>query len=878
MQYSLGLEWDSVQTNEGDEAERIIANLHDGEFEGDDSDRFSEESIDSPIESDEEQSQIEFEEDLIDPETSSQQSPQKRRKQAAVQLVCDFFSALEENPTLSANKYHATYAMERHPTLPFISKAAFHVWVSKVRAKKESIEQLYRCPGRPRALLPEKELEIVDRCLWLRNKYNILTKEMILGEAYDVAILPSFPGESLQARKTRFHNVGGPYWIRHFRERHHLTVWRTKRPLEIERALKSQPEIILEYFRMYAYVSALLQIHRFLAADPSHRVEGWLLRAGGLVTRQGDVIGSDPLPSHPILGVKQKQIWNLALNKPLMYTSPSHVFNLDEKPIIPDSPDISNVGTAVAYGRTGSWTLTPVINANGALVSASIILRGQKVPEGMNHHKYDTFTTETGITNDDVFYKTLEKFIPLSNVNRRQPGLLILDGHISRLTSRVGTLAMSNNLYIMVIPSHTSTISQQLDNGCNAFIERTYREQYTAKAVMVSKRIVQGGSGMTNIDRIECLWQTLNLLGGESGKKISQGSWMKTGIPGGVLVPGKMPLRVFEVGLPFRSDQDGTNLPQFSARGPKEQLSRKFLTRLYSSENIAALPFSPISLDFSLEDKLEHKFAQTLRDWNPMASPDPERIKFEYSYARMTSDNGAVALLYGRKDSTQLLQSNRGAASRLSTVGGVLLTGEANQVLITANENARNIVAATAAENAQARNLAIVQLMPVIRVFRILEIISPSSENLIADHLNRFYDLHSGCSFAEWADFARWSSLNKGAKLKLVSEFIVKHQSAILVLHEERRLERLSSVDSDSPSSHPLPSISNLLLPSPSSSQTSPHSASAFASTSTSSSSLTLSTNDSQTPINATERSCICGSTTHFRRSFRGCSQFIQTP
>ena len=68
-----------------------------------------------------------------------------------------------------------------------------------------------------------------------------------------------------------------------------------------------------------------------------------------------------------ILGEKSMKVgdetktftWVIPLDKPLEYCPPQNVFNIDEKPIAPDTPLRKVLGTAspVAYGRYSVHTI-----------------------------------------------------------------------------------------------------------------------------------------------------------------------------------------------------------------------------------------------------------------------------------------------------------------------------------------------------------------------------------------------------------------------------------------------------------------------------------------------------------------------------------------
>jgi len=90
-------------------------------------------------------------------------------------------------------------------------------------------------------------------------------------------------------------------------KRNNIKTYEKKRPIEIESARKSQPEVTLNYLRLILHVQALCQIHRRIASGM--RVENWIME-DGLVTRTDDR-GNDP--GEDVLEVKieneERYLW-----------------------------------------------------------------------------------------------------------------------------------------------------------------------------------------------------------------------------------------------------------------------------------------------------------------------------------------------------------------------------------------------------------------------------------------------------------------------------------------------------------------------------------------------------------------------------------------
>ena len=89
----------------------------------------------------------------------------------------------------------------------------------------------------------------------------------------------------LEKAAARYNKLGGYKWVRGFLKRNPgLTLTISKhRPIEKERAAKTQPEISIQHFRNLAHAIALCQIQRAVASG--RNVPGWVLsQSDGIVT------------------------------------------------------------------------------------------------------------------------------------------------------------------------------------------------------------------------------------------------------------------------------------------------------------------------------------------------------------------------------------------------------------------------------------------------------------------------------------------------------------------------------------------------------------------------------------------------------------------
>lgn len=269
------------------------------------------------------------------------------------------------------------------------------------------------------------------------------------------------------------------------------------------------------------------------------------------------------------------------LNEELEGVPPELVINMDEKPLLADSPKSRTIGIARAYGRTKSWTVTPVINARGDLILATLIIRGESVSKEVAQDVVDSklnigiSATENASVTDNAFFNTLfdeeegvvaelKEHYGLSVAN---PAILILDGHSSRLTRKVVAALIKASIFAIVIPSHTSTIHQPCDNGVQKKIQDLYEGLY-------SNCIRFGGlKPLTVRKRVRLVLQTINFL--SVSKNIIQACWAKVGMKDGHLHPEDMHSEDYRLGLPHRD----VELPHVTPSILKEMFSPSQLIR-----------------------------------------------------------------------------------------------------------------------------------------------------------------------------------------------------------------------------------------------------------------------------------------------------------
>ena len=86
--------------------------------------------------------------------------------------------------------------------------------------------------------------------------------------------------------------------------------------------------------------------------------------------------------------------------------------------------------------------------------------------------------TEKGWTSNDIGLQWLQKiFHPYTMQKSRGKRLLIIDGHISHVNMAFFNCAISNNILILVLPSHSTHRLQPLDVGLFSPLSKAYDKQ-----------------------------------------------------------------------------------------------------------------------------------------------------------------------------------------------------------------------------------------------------------------------------------------------------------------------------------------------------------------------------------------------------------------
>jgi hypothetical protein len=387
--------------------------------------------------------------------------------------------------------------------------------------------------GAPTALNAALAADVQDRLTAATAKLGGLSKNLITLEARGAVLNEMYEGK-LTAEKAAhtLTRIGGDKWFRNVGDQVPIIkVFNTKRPLEVYRAAKLQPEFAVDFFRLVNFAHALAQVSA--AVHSGRVVEGWRKPAGrdGLAVRV-DSNGGDNEWRDDLLELRDGVMYVTPLNEKLAFVPAEAVVNFDEKPLYLDSVETQTMCVeAHSKGSTERCTLTLLFSAKGSLLSGQIILKDTKIDEhGLPivvakaladaKTKRPNATVKIGIdgaeggSQTDVTMLSIvaNVFLPAmrgAGLSATRPFLLFVDGHASHLAPAVLQLFRDNHVIVVAYPSHTSTWLQAADLGVMAVAGRHYAQ--LASAWMARN----AGILPTLADKVALVLETIHLVADE---------------------------------------------------------------------------------------------------------------------------------------------------------------------------------------------------------------------------------------------------------------------------------------------------------------------------------------------------------------------------
>ena len=184
---------------------------------------------------------------------------------------------------------------------------------------------------------------------------------------------------------------------------------------------------------------------------------------------------------------------------------PSLLFSLDEtntnfarrnrsKIIVSRSAPVT---VSVAPDRTNSATLVLCIPAEGRSLDCTLIWPQANIPTEFQSFPIKgirTYLQKTSYQTCKSFDTMMIDYYLPAMIERRHTLqkdneyiLLIMDGHITRMSVRVIHYAMQNRILILILPSHTSSVSQPLDRAPNATLKQVFTSQVSERLIIAEK-------------------------------------------------------------------------------------------------------------------------------------------------------------------------------------------------------------------------------------------------------------------------------------------------------------------------------------------------------------------------------------------------------
>lgn len=317
----------------------------------------------------------------------------------------------------------------------------------------------------------------------------------------------------------------------------------------------------------------------------------------------------------------------------LISIRPDCIWNLDEKPLMPDlvkgSYSLDGIRIPKTSGTRGaSWSLLFWLSASGKTIpplcvfpdtlksrSAEITLTiDQKEP------LFRTAFEPNGYMNSRTFENELYEVLPLlrQNMLPHECGLLLFDNHTSHVSRKASNICRYFGFHVLTLPSHLSMTIQPLDNHFNLAFQRRYQKLYShtlSQALTSSKPT-------TVLDKVHCIIDAFRFVSDNDVQK-NIDSFKICGMPSGFPDPKThLKPKRFPAGIAFR----GGNMPKVSSG---------YLKILFSPENLVTQP------GYIIDKETLEKLATQL------ASDEKARKSAEELLNLLTvshHENGALAL------------------------------------------------------------------------------------------------------------------------------------------------------------------------------------------------------------------------------------------
>jgi len=574
----------------------------------------------------------------------SKNSPKKQRnnlgsseKLEIYELYCSFIAGRSKQAERHRRgKYsHPTHGnsmffKEAYELLPLKFRGlGFSTYKKIIKTGKQNPEgALFRAAGRPTTLSEEEERDLVNIIREATADGFLVTHNCLVIWGFQILTQsPRFPIMDETSKEEAVQHIGGKKWLRSFKARHDIQIHSNERSLEAVRAQKTQPENTVDFFRNLLRAHALSHIHR--EARTSHAMNDSLLFEGLSLGTNVELPQMKGFPSteemkSKIRSIPGKASWqpgvsdldgdflfadilsldecadyfHKRLNKPLEPLCSKFVWNLDEKPLIPDiskgvSITVEGRKTQSATGiKTSSWTLLMWTSAYGENLSPLVIfpdtLKGQsgEISAELVYEKLRNPSPQTiepriswepnGWMNKKLFENELATVLPKlrSEMPPNEMGILTYDAHKTHISRKAIQIAKFYGFIILTLPSHLSILLQPLDNYFNAAYAKAYREQY--------QTTWKSCPNPNSAQKFSCILTAFRQV--QNNQAQSSQAWCRCGMDSGFPTPTLISLNRYAVGIAERKKNT-----------PLTEVTLPYLRIIFSRLNLCQPPGSLIS-------------------------------------------------------------------------------------------------------------------------------------------------------------------------------------------------------------------------------------------------------------------------------------------
>lgn len=325
--------------------------------------------------------------------------------------------------------------------------------------------------------------------------------------------------------------------------------------------------------------------------------------------------------------LKRDGFYNSRLGMNLSGIRPECIWNLDEKPLMPDFVKGHFTADGVLVPRTSgtrsaSWSILFWLSASGDTIPPLCIFpeevkaRTAEITDTICRSRTPIRTAfePNGYMNGKTFENELYEALPLlrQKMLPHENGLLIFDNHVSHISRKVVSIARWFGFHVLTLPSHLSMLVQPLDNHFNLAFQRTYQKLYSnaLSQALTSSRAI------TVPEKVLCVIDAFNHVANTDIEK-NMNSFKICGMPAGFPNPqSHLKPKRFAAGTSFR----GKEMPKVSA---------EYLRLLFSPENLAA------PLGYILDSDILAKLATKL-----VSDEAAQRSAQELINLLCSSDNG----------------------------------------------------------------------------------------------------------------------------------------------------------------------------------------------------------------------------------------------